>query len=900
MQTIFNKLTVACIGIFSALTVAGQSFSPSELTQGYSQRKDTTWFVFDPKLYEKTPTRVVVTGSFRNWDTGMDQAQWTLKQTGNQWAAFVLNPKFAVISVASEFKFRIDNGLWLDPPAQSPNISGGNLVYMKGLQAPNLEATMLQNGNIWATVSGHAIERPLNKEAYKLSLAATGEFIPLQAVTPNTGSKTLLVPAKTLDIRRVYQLEIPGLDLKTLVNFDGWFSTLYSEKELGANIAPDGKSTWFRLFAPRATKVKLYLYRKDSDKDAFADYELTKDSQGVWEKNLPENLDKVWYDFTVHGFDDPGNGFFEQTGKHIGDPYARVSDDSFGKCRVWQKTKPGAALKKGIPALEDVIAYEVHVQDFTDLLPVDANLKGTIPAMTVSGLKNSLGQPIGYDYLKSLGFHTLLLMPVQEYLHYSDEEWQAAFKNDAYMKEQGINMENYQWGYRTTHAMAIETRYRKRDTEKGAQREQFRDMVQTFHNDGMAVIVDLVFNHTAEHMDGRKFLFNFAGIDPLYYYRSTKENKIMGEYGNEPKTENRPMTQRWIIDQCLHLIQEFGVDGFRIDLGGLTDKQTLKALREAVGPNIIIYGEPWIASSDPAVRSNPDWSWYKKDAPICFFNDDARNAFKGPTANPENKATDRGFAGGNGSERTNVMKALTSKTTDEATPVSSIKYLDIHDNWALADQFATKDWDGRFGVDENAFKLAAVLLFTSTGPIVLHGGTEMMRSKGLGPLKEVVKETRTGKVYLHGKRDTYNLRFANHFVWENVGKKKGDKNSFCNYGTMLDFWKSLLAFRNSAVGKIFRRAEVCPDGFYHWYVTANQQLLGYRVNDKVLVLMNVSEKPGHFDWVSLPKGNWKLVGNLNGVDLKKPKKGKYAVLKGGEEGHKVDLPAQSFMMWVKE
>jgi pullulanase/glycogen debranching enzyme len=319
-----------------------------------------------------------------------------------------------------------------------------------------------------------------------------------------------------------------------------------------------------------------------------------------------------------------------------------------------------------------------------------------------------------------------------------------------------------------------------------------------------------------------------------------------------------------------------------------------------VGNDIIIYGEPWIASSDPGVKNNPDWSWYKKDAPICFFNDDARNAYKGPVSNPENKATDRGFAGGNAAERTNVMKALASKTTDEATPVSSIKYLDIHDNWALADQFATKDWDGRFGVDENAFKLAAVLLFTSTGPIVLHGGTEMMRSKGLGPLKEIVKETKTGKVYLHGKRDTYNLRFANQFVWENVGKTRADKDSYCDYGPMIAFWKSLMAFRNSSVGKIFRRAEPCAEGFYHWYVTADAHLLGYRVDDKVLVLMNVGEKPGHFDWVSLPQGKWKLVGNMTGVDVNKPKRGKYALLKGGEAGHKVDLPAQSFMMWVRD
>src|SRR5690606_19240893 len=115
------------------------------------------------------------------------------------------------------------------------------------------------------------------------------------------------------------------------------------------------------------------------------------------------------------------------------------------------------------------------------------------------------------------------------------------------------------------------SRYRRKGTEHGAQREQFRDLVQAFHDHGIAVIVDFVFNHTGENMDGRHYLFNFNGIDPLYYYR-TRDLRRVGEYGNETKSENRPMVQRWIIDQCRHFIEEFGVDGFRIDLAGQTDE----------------------------------------------------------------------------------------------------------------------------------------------------------------------------------------------------------------------------------------------------------------------------------------------------------------------------------------
>ncbi len=428
--------------------------------------------------------------------------------------------------------------------------------------------------------------------------------------------------------------------------------------------------------------------------------------------------------------------------------------------------------------MEDVIAYEVHVQDFTDLLPVSEDLKGTIPAMIKAGLKNAKGYKIGFDYLVDLGINVVHLMPVQEFLHYPDEEWRSSFKDDPFMKEQGIHMENYQWGYRTSHCFAIESRYRKRGTEPGSERDQFRDLVQAFHDRDIAVIIDIVPNHTAENMDGQNHFFHFNVLDKPYYYR-TRDLDHIGEYGNEVKTENRPMVQRWLIDQCKHFIEEFGVDGFRIDLAGQIDKQTLRALKHAIGEDKIIYGEPWIASNDPEYEANPDWNWYKEDAPITFFQDDSRNAFKGTVSNPKDKKKDRGYAGGNGSLRDRVKLSLANKFPEDKNPLRGINYLDIHDNWALADQFASNDWDGRFGVDEERFKIAAVLLYTSLGPIVTHGGTEIMRSKGVATLQEVAKETKSNiKVYLHGKRDTYNMRAANQFVWENVGKTKRDEGSY--------------------------------------------------------------------------------------------------------------------------
>jgi pullulanase/glycogen debranching enzyme len=415
---------------------------------------------------------------------------------------------------------------------------------------------------IWAHVATG--DRPIDPAAYRLTTAA-GEVIPIAAVLPNTATETLIVPARDIDIRRVHYLELPGQERKARVRFDGWFRTLYSPKPLGAEVAADSKRTTFRIFSPRADKVRLFLYQgaKDRPDQATSVITMTRDADGVWEAVVEGDLHGTWYDFTVHGPADPGNFFYETHPVHISDPYSRVQDEAQGKSRVWRATRPATPLKNGRPRMEDVVSYQIHVQDFADRLPVPDAQKGTMPAMITPGLRNSRGEPVGFDHLVSMGINVVHLQPMQEFLHYPDAEWQAAFANDPFMQEQGIAQENYQWGYRTTHAFAIEGRYRSRDAEPGAEREQFRDLVQAFHDRGMAVIIDLVPNHTGENMDARNMLFNKNVLDREYWYRIDDQGNHIGPFGNEVKTEDRPMVQRWLIDQCKALIAEFGIDGFR-------------------------------------------------------------------------------------------------------------------------------------------------------------------------------------------------------------------------------------------------------------------------------------------------------------------------------------------------
>ena len=467
------------------------------------------------------------------------------------------------------------------------------------------------------------------------------------------------------------------------------------------------------------------------------------------------------------------------------------------------------------------------------------------------------------------------------------------------MISQGVAEENYQWGYRTSHFMAVESKYRIKGDEPGSERDQLRDLVQAFHDNDIAVIMDIVPNHTAENMDGSGWFFNFNAIDKMYYYR-TKDFNHIGAYGNEIKTEDRPMVQKWLIDQCLQFINEFGIDGFRIDLAGQIDQQTLIKLKDAIGHDKILYGEAWIGSNDPNFENNPDWDWYKDDAPITFFQDDTRNAFKGPVFELNDKTKDRGWPGGAYHLRPDVMKGLINKQTDDKTPLSGINYLDIHDNFALADQFASRNFDGRVQVDENLYKIAATLLYTSLGPIVTHGGSEIMRSKAHAPLVEVEKKTKGGfTTFMHGYRDTYNHRKANQFIWEQVGSIPNLENKN-NYAEMLRFWTGLNAFRSSSYGEVFRLSESVPEDYYHWITPEEKSVLGYVVADRVMILLNAGKSSFTLDRALLPSGNWKLIATSDDVNhITGVKSASVPELLNTKVIKNLALPLESLHIWVK-
>ncbi len=250
---------------------------------------------------------------------------------------------------------------------------------------------------------------------------------------------------------------------------------------------------------------------------------------------------------------------------------------------------------------------------------------------------------------------------------------------------------------------------------------------------------------------------------------------------------------------------------------------------------------------------------------------------------------DRGWAGGDASARDAAMVALANAYAEEPLATDGISYLDIHDNWALADRYALENHNGLEGVDLGAVRVAAGLLFTSVGPVVIHGGSEMLRSKGLAPEEEFEREAEGGPIHFKGRDDTYNLRAPNRFVWANLAPGS-------DHQAIRHYWRGLIALRMSEYGEVFRVAEV-PEGHYRWITPENGNLLGYVVGDRVLVLANsgTSEDLFRFD---LPDGVWRQVGSSEHVDHVAGVEGDRAHLEGGEQT--IPVPGQTFLIWVRE
>ncbi len=627
-------------------------------------------------------------------------------------------------------------------------------------------------------------------------------------------------------------------------------NSFYSNKQLGSFIKEN--QTFFRLFAPTQFKVELEIFENVEDTTGKV-FPMQKDNDGVWEIVVDENLNKKFYGYRVYSVENIND---KKTPNLAVDPYAKAVatyTDYFNprKSIVYQEDYNWENDTWIQRDRRDLIIYEMHIRDLTSHNSSETSAPGTYQGLID---KNSKG---GLNYIKSLGVNTVELLPAQEYGYV-----EIPFNDSLNGRFNTWNpYERNHWGYMTSNYFAPAGYYAedigilKRNQwigKSGAQVKKFKDMVKAFHKEGIAVMMDVVYNHLSEYEIG-----NLKEIDKNYYFRLNDNGDFIEESycGNDLKTE-RPMLRKLIVDSILYWMKEYHIDGFRFDLGKLIDWQTIEAViyeAKKINPNVIFVCEPWGGGYDPKGFSLRDWgSW----------NDQIRNGIKG-----ENPFNGLGWIFGSwyGNNDINRIKSYVRGTLIKdkfglfQESAHSVNYLESHDGYTLGDFIRLglkkiKKDEVISDIDKNAElteqelklnKLAALFLFTSQGITMIHEGQEFARSKVI-VFQEGVKDDHVGML----DHNSYNKDNETNYLNFNHAKTNNE---------LLDYYKGLIKLRK--IHEAFRKADYNDYSFVN---LKNEFALAYNLNfgnKKYFVAFNAN--PNSKLKVNLPKGWWKVLADEN-------------------------------------
>lgn len=469
-----------------------------------------------------------------------------------------------------------------------------------------------------------------------------------------------------------------------------------TNKKLGITYSED--KTIFRVYSPMKKGVQLLLY-KDKYHIKREEFHMEKDQDGVFELTIERDLKGYFYNFLVED-------------KYIvTDPYSIGSSLNSNRSAIinLEDTNPHGFKEHKIPNIENkkAIIYEVHVKDFTIHESSNVLHRGKF-----------LGFIEKLPHIKELGITHIQLMPVYDFLTVKEEEEYFHFDD------------NYNWGYDPELYNNVEGSYASNPEDPVNRIYELKTLIQAIHEAGLNVILDVVYNHTYRSKDS-----NFNILVDKYYYRHYKDGTFADgtSCGNEIASE-RPMVRKFIMDSLKYWVSEYKVDGFRFDLMGLMDIETMELAVEELRklrPDILIYGEPWAAGQTPLSDKKTTSKGKQSRLGFAMFNDDFRNSLKG-----DNDGSLPGFVQGNLDFKAGTETGIAGSIYyDEfrigftKVPQESINYLNSHDNLILADKFK-KVYEGLDDKGNKRLnKLAHTILFTSQGIPFIHGGNEFLRSK---------------------------------------------------------------------------------------------------------------------------------------------------------------------------
>ncbi len=625
--------------------------------------------------------------------------------------------------------------------------------------------------------------------------------------------------AEELDLTKIYTIEIEGYGTANLVpnevfdSPDFIDSYTYDGDDLGPVI--HGNTTTFKVWAPTASKVVLNLFEKGDGVAAYANVEMTKADRGVWEYTA-ECGHGTYYTYTVT----TAVGTQEAT-----DPYAKAAGLNGNRSMVvdLDTTDPekwGSDKVVTLDKYTDATIWEVHVRDFSNKI-ASSKYPGKYLAFTERGLTNSSGVPVGVDYLLNLGVSHIHLLPVYDF---------------ATVDESG-NGDQFNWGYDPKNYNVPEGSY-STDPYNGEVRiNEYKQMVQSLHNVGLGVIMDVVYNHT---YDGNS---SFNKIVPYYYYRYDEKggNTSASGCGNDTASE-RYMFRKFMVDSVSYWAEEYHLDGFRFDLMGLHDVQTMQEIEKAVhaiNPDAIIYGEAWNmagSTTDAEMATQPNIGKIETTdgaaGAVAVFNDAIRDGLKGSVF----EAKGQGYI--NGAFAANLKKVQFGIAGGSLSGIgwtvpnaAVINYMSAHDNNTLWDKLLLSNPDNSVEERLAMNRLGAAILMISKGTPFWQAGEEMLRTKD-------------------GNENSYNSGDAiNNIDWDALVPGSDAYAMMEYYQGLLKIREEYDIFRSNGEDVTITFDKLGGDGMTVHFVAAD--------GDEALVLIN--PVPADMDYTL--NGTWEMVSD---------------------------------------
>lgn len=500
--------------------------------------------------------------------------------------------------------------------------------------------------------------------------------------------------------------------------FQAWPS--YGGADLEMTVDPTG--TRFALWSPEAEAARVYLYNTDRNTSAIDTLEMTRGDRGVWRAAVAQPLYGKFYTFSIKH---QGQWLAETPGV-----WARAVGTNGERAAIidFATTNPDGWRDDRGPKVEnftDVVLYEMHHRDFSMSPSSGIVHKGKFLALTEPGTHNATGEATGIDHLKELGVTHVHILPSYDYNSVDEANPQ-------------LNM--YNWGYDPLNYNAPEGSYSTDPANPATRVREMKEMVKALHDAGIGVVMDVVYNHTAQVGNS-----NFDLTAPGYYYRHRADGSYSDASGcgNETASDRAQMAN-FIVNSVKYWAEEYHIDGFRFDLMAIHDTETMnRVARELkdVNPSIFVYGEGWTAGDSPlpverrALKEN-----VAQMQGVAVFSDDIRDAIKGHYSD----AADRGFATGKAGNEETVKIGIVAATAHPqvdyskgnnstfayaTSPQMVVNYVSCHDDLMLTDKLA-KSMPGTTPEQRmRAARLAQTIVFTSQGTPFMFAGEEIFRCK---------------------------------------------------------------------------------------------------------------------------------------------------------------------------